>query len=63
MGLLRIYWDYYFTSMEKLVADTGASELIVVTDTYDPAARLESYERVSRIAASVDVKQTAHLSA
>jgi luciferase family oxidoreductase group 1 len=49
--------------MEKLVADTGANELIVVTDTYDPAARLESYERVSRIAASVDVKQTAHLSA
>src|ERR1700761_8956442 len=49
--------------IEKLVADTGASELIVGTDTYDPAARLESYERVSRIAASVDVKQTAHLSA
>jgi luciferase family oxidoreductase group 1 len=43
--------------MEKLVSDTGANELIVVTDTYDPAARLESYERVSRIAASVQVKQ------
>src|ERR1700761_5014223 len=55
--------DTVKAGMEKLVADTGASELIVGTDTYDPAARLESYERVSRIAASVDVKQTAHLSA
>src|ERR1700735_4192542 len=32
--------------MEKLVEDTGAEELIVVTDTYEPAARLESYQRV-----------------
>src|ERR1700742_313897 len=32
--------------IEKLLADTGADELIVVTDTYEHADRLQSYERV-----------------
>jgi luciferase family oxidoreductase group 1 len=41
--------------MEKLVADTGANELIVVTDTYEPADRLASYERVARIAATMEI--------
>src|ERR1700689_4043536 len=30
--------------MQKLVQETGADELIVVTDTFEPEARFESYE-------------------
>lgn len=39
--------------LEKLVADTGASEVIVVTDTYEHADRLASYERVANIASTI----------
>jgi luciferase family oxidoreductase group 1 len=42
--------------LEKLASDTGADEVIVVTDTYDHADRLQSYERVARLAAKIDVK-------
>jgi len=49
--------------MQKLVQETGADELIVVTDTYEPEARLESYERVARIVSSIEVKSAAHVSA
>jgi luciferase family oxidoreductase group 1 len=42
--------------MGKLVGDTGADEVIVVTDTYEHADRLESYQRVAGIVASLDVK-------
>ena len=42
--------------LEKLVGDTGADEVIVVTDTYEHADRLESYRRVAEVAASVEVK-------
>ncbi len=49
--------------MEKLVEETGADELIVVTDTFDPADRLQSYERVAGIARSIDVKSPAQVSA
>jgi luciferase family oxidoreductase group 1 len=42
--------------MEKLVSDTAADEVIVVTDTYEHADRLESYQRVAGIVASLDVK-------
>jgi luciferase family oxidoreductase group 1 len=42
--------------LEKLVGDTGADEVIVVTDTYQHADRLESYQRVAGIVASLDVK-------
>jgi luciferase family oxidoreductase group 1 len=42
--------------LERLVADTGADEVIVVTDTYDHADRIESYRRVSGIAATLDVR-------
>jgi luciferase family oxidoreductase group 1 len=42
--------------IERLVEDTGADELIVVTDTYEHADRLASYERVAAIANSIDVK-------
>ncbi len=42
--------------LEKLVGDTGADEVIVVTDTYEPADRLQSYQRVAAIAAMIEVK-------
>lgn len=40
--------------LEKLVRDTGASEVIVVTDTYSHEDRLASYRRVARIAAGIE---------
>jgi luciferase family oxidoreductase group 1 len=39
--------------IESLVRRTGADELIVVTDTYDAAHRLDSYRRIAGIAASI----------
>src|ERR1700739_2165164 len=42
--------------IEKLVDDTAANEVIVVTDTYEHADRIESYRRVARIAKAIDVK-------
>ena len=42
--------------LEKLVGDTGADEVIVVTDTYEHADRLQSYQRVGGIAATIEVK-------
>jgi luciferase family oxidoreductase group 1 len=39
--------------LEKLVSDTGASEVIAVTDTYEHSARLESYRRVAAVAAEM----------
>jgi len=41
--------------LEKLMADTGAAEVIVVTDTYEHADRLESYRRVAGIAATIEL--------
>jgi hypothetical protein len=41
------------TGLEKLVSDTGANEVIVVTDTYEHAARLESFRRTAGIAAMI----------
>ncbi|HEY6765641.1 MAG TPA: LLM class flavin-dependent oxidoreductase [Candidatus Sulfotelmatobacter sp.] len=38
--------------LQTLVRDTGADEVIVVTDTYDHADRIESYRRVARCAMS-----------
>ena len=35
--------------LEKLAGDTGADEVIVVTDTYDLADRLQSHRRVADI--------------
>ncbi len=40
--------------VERLVARTGADELIAVTDTWDHAARLESYRRLAKIAAGIE---------
>src|ERR1700686_4011048 len=42
--------------LEKLVRDTAADEVIVVTDTYEHADRLESYQRVPAVAAALEVK-------
>ena len=42
--------------LERLVADTQADEVIAVTDTYEHADRLESYERVAGIAAKIELK-------
>ena len=39
--------------LELLIASTSANEVIAVTDTWDHAARLESYERLARVAARI----------
>jgi luciferase family oxidoreductase group 1 len=39
--------------LEKLAAETGASEVIIVTDTYEHEDRLESYRRVAGIAGTI----------
>jgi alkanesulfonate monooxygenase SsuD/methylene tetrahydromethanopterin reductase-like flavin-dependent oxidoreductase (luciferase family) len=44
--------------LEKLVSKTGADEVIVVTDTYEHADRLASYERVAGIAAKAKIEKT-----
>jgi luciferase family oxidoreductase group 1 len=49
--------------MEKLVDDTGADELIIVTDTFDPEDRLESYRRVAGIAGGIELTSSLHASA
>ena len=38
------------------MGDTGADEVIVVTDTYEHADRLASYRRVAAIATLIDSK-------
>jgi luciferase family oxidoreductase group 1 len=42
--------------LEKLVGETGSDEVIVVTDTYEHADRLQSYQRVAAIAAKIEMK-------
>src|SRR6478609_3241654 len=49
--------------LEKLVRETGADEVIVVTDTYEHADRLQSYEQVAAVAAQIDVKSAVALEA
>jgi luciferase family oxidoreductase group 1 len=44
--------------LEKLVGETGADEVIVVTDTYDHADRLQSYRRVADVAAMIQATAT-----
>ena len=46
------------TGLRKLVSETGAEEVIVVTDTYEPADRLESYQRVADIASAIETTST-----
>ncbi|HSM86408.1 MAG TPA: LLM class flavin-dependent oxidoreductase [Candidatus Limnocylindrales bacterium] len=40
--------------LQKLAGDTSADEVIVVADTYEHADRLQSFERVARVAAKVE---------
>jgi len=42
--------------LEKLVGDTGGAEVIVVTDTYEHADRIESYRRVAGLATIIEVE-------
>lgn len=49
--------------LQKLVNDTGADDVIVVTDTYEHADRLASYERVADIASTIKVGPTAVIQA
>ena len=49
--------------LQKLVDDTGADEVIVVTDTYEHADRLESYRRMSKIAPTIELKSNVLLGA
>ena len=51
------------SGLENLVRDTEADEVIVVTDTYEPADRLQSYRRVAAIAAMIEVKPTVAMEA
>jgi luciferase family oxidoreductase group 1 len=44
--------------LEKLVEDTAADEVIVVTDTYEHEDRIESYRRVAGVATMIEVKPT-----
>jgi luciferase family oxidoreductase group 1 len=41
--------------LEKLVGDTAADEVIVVTDTYEHAYRIESYRRVASVTTTIEV--------
>jgi luciferase family oxidoreductase group 1 len=49
--------------LEKLVDDTEADEIIVVTDTYEHKDRLDSYRRVANIATMIDTKPTVNVGA
>jgi len=45
--------------LEKLLASTGADEVIAVTDTWDHNARLESYRRLASVASGIEVNTLA----
>src|ERR1019366_2315253 len=45
--------------LDKLVGDTEADEVIVVTDTYEHADRLQSYRRMAYVVTMIEVKPTA----
>jgi alkanesulfonate monooxygenase SsuD/methylene tetrahydromethanopterin reductase-like flavin-dependent oxidoreductase (luciferase family) len=51
------------TGIERLIADTGADELIVVADTYEHADRLQSYQRVAALANTIEVEPSVHAGA
>jgi alkanesulfonate monooxygenase SsuD/methylene tetrahydromethanopterin reductase-like flavin-dependent oxidoreductase (luciferase family) len=42
--------DTVRAGMEALVKETGADELIVVSDVYDHATRLRSFELIAEVA-------------
>jgi luciferase family oxidoreductase group 1 len=41
--------------LEKLVGDIGADEVVVVTDTFEHADRLQSYQRLAGVAATLEL--------
>jgi luciferase family oxidoreductase group 1 len=45
--------------LERLVAVTGANEVIVVTDTWDHDARLDSYRRLADVSGRIEMKAPA----
>jgi luciferase family oxidoreductase group 1 len=45
--------------LERLVQQTGADEVIVVTDTYEHTDRLESYRRVAEVAREIGIGEPA----
>ena len=45
--------------LERLVEQTGADEIIAVTDTYEPADRLKSFEHLARVVAAIETDRTA----
>jgi luciferase family oxidoreductase group 1 len=47
------------TGLERLVATTGANEVIVVTDTWDHEARLDSYRRLAEVSGRIEMKAPA----
>ncbi len=49
--------------LQRLVDDTEAAEIIVVTDTYEHKDRLESYRRVASVVTMIDAKPTARVGA
>ena len=44
--------------LRKLVGDTAADEVIVVTDTYEHADRLQSYRRVADVGTMIEANPT-----
>jgi alkanesulfonate monooxygenase SsuD/methylene tetrahydromethanopterin reductase-like flavin-dependent oxidoreductase (luciferase family) len=44
--------------LEELIVDTGADEVIVVTDTYEHTDRLQSYRRVAGAATMIQANAT-----
>jgi len=40
--------------LERLIAETGADEVIAVTDTWDHESRLDSYRRLAEVAAAIE---------
>jgi luciferase family oxidoreductase group 1 len=42
--------------LERLIAATGANEVIAVTDTWDHEARLDSYRRLAEVAGKIEMK-------
>jgi hypothetical protein len=43
--------------LEKLIDETGADEIIAVTDTWDHESRLDSYRRLASVASSIEMKR------
>jgi luciferase family oxidoreductase group 1 len=49
------------TGLERLINQTGADEIIVVSDAYEHADRLDSYQRVAEIARTLEIAKQVDL--